>query len=188
MFPIPFNFPFIKKNGERTTIGDAINAGGGGGSYTLPTASANTKGGVKIGSGLTMTGEVLSADLPTASAETLGGVKVGSGLSITDGVLSAVGGGGGGVQFVDLHPKASFGSGTRVDSVSISDLISESTYNENLANKTIYAVNVINNNNVRLFGISGNTYSNTVFTWFGTGSATLSTSDTLRIFYVDNPT
>ena len=30
--------------------------------------------------------------LPTASAETLGGVKVGSGLSIDDGVLSAAGG------------------------------------------------------------------------------------------------
>lgn len=30
--------------------------------------------------------------LPTASAETLGGVKVGSGLSIADGVLSAEGG------------------------------------------------------------------------------------------------
>ena len=31
-------------------------------SYTLPTAAANTKGGVKIGSGLTMTNETLSAD------------------------------------------------------------------------------------------------------------------------------
>lgn len=30
--------------------------------YTLPTASSNTKGGVKIGTGLTMTGEVLSAN------------------------------------------------------------------------------------------------------------------------------
>ena len=32
--------------------------------------------------------------LPTASAETLGGVKVGSGLSMNEGVLSAEGGGG----------------------------------------------------------------------------------------------
>ena len=100
MFPIPFNFPFINKNGSRTTIGDAISAGGGGDPYALPTASADTKGGVKIGSGLTMTGDVLSNDnptpysLPTASADTLGGVKVGSGLSITDGVLSASGGSG----------------------------------------------------------------------------------------------
>lgn len=31
--------------------------------YTLPTAAANTKGGVKVGSGLKMTGEVLSADI-----------------------------------------------------------------------------------------------------------------------------
>lgn len=35
--------------------------GGGGGSYTLPTASETVKGGVKIGSGLQMDGEVLSA-------------------------------------------------------------------------------------------------------------------------------
>ena len=33
-------------------------------------------------------------ELPTASATTLGGVKVGSGLSITNGVLNATGGGG----------------------------------------------------------------------------------------------
>lgn len=36
------------------------NGGGGGGSYTLPTASPTVKGGVKIGSGLQMDGEVLS--------------------------------------------------------------------------------------------------------------------------------
>ena len=44
---------WVKKVGES-------GGSGGGGSYTLPTASASTKGGVKIGSGLTMTGEVLS--------------------------------------------------------------------------------------------------------------------------------
>ena len=60
MFPIPFNFPFRKKDGSITTMDDAISSGGG--SYTLPTASANVKGGVKIGNGLTMTGEVLSAN------------------------------------------------------------------------------------------------------------------------------
>ena len=41
-------------------VGDSGGSSSGG-SYTLPTASADTKGGVKIGSGLTMTGEVLSA-------------------------------------------------------------------------------------------------------------------------------
>ena len=66
--------------------------------YTLPTASADTLGGVKVGTGLSITDGVLSATeptpytLPTASADTLGGVKVGSGLSIADGVLSASGG------------------------------------------------------------------------------------------------
>lgn len=60
MFPIPFNFPFIRKDGSRTTIGAAIDASGSD-PYTLPTASTTTKGGVKIGNGLEMDGEVLNA-------------------------------------------------------------------------------------------------------------------------------
>lgn len=100
MFPIPFNFPFRKKDGSITTMDDAISSGGG--SYELPTASPTTKGGVKVGAGLTMDGETLKNtnptpfSLPIASAETLGGVKVGDGLTIEDGVLSTSGGGGGG--------------------------------------------------------------------------------------------
>ncbi|MDR0742321.1 MAG: hypothetical protein LBE98_02555 [Puniceicoccales bacterium] len=63
-------------------------------SYTLPTASTNTLGGVKVGDNLTITDGVLSADdqsytLPTASTNTLGGVKVGNNLTIANGVLSA---------------------------------------------------------------------------------------------------
>ena len=42
--------------------------GGGGGDYTLPTASASTLGGVKVGSGLTITDGVLSADGITLAA------------------------------------------------------------------------------------------------------------------------
>lgn len=72
--------------------------GGGGGGYVLPVAGAETLGGVKVGTGLSITDAgVLNAngyELPTASADTLGGVKVGTGLSIEDGVLSASGGGG----------------------------------------------------------------------------------------------
>ena len=71
--------------------------------YELPVASAETLGGVKVGSGLSIADGVLSASgysLPTASAETLGGIKVGSGLSIADGVLSASGGGG--VELISL--------------------------------------------------------------------------------------
>ena len=41
---------------------------GGSGSYTLPTASASTLGGVKVGSGLTITDGVLSADGITPAA------------------------------------------------------------------------------------------------------------------------
>lgn len=104
MFPIPFNFPFRKKDGSLTTIGKMFEDAGGGSSYTLPTASAEIKGGVKIGEGLTMDGETLKNTnptpatpytLPTASSEVLGGVKVGTNLSIDEnGVLSASGGGG----------------------------------------------------------------------------------------------
>lgn len=65
MFPLNFNFPFRKSNGELTTLGRMFENSGGGGSYTLPTASASTKGGIKIGSGLTMDGETLNNDNPT---------------------------------------------------------------------------------------------------------------------------
>lgn len=99
MFPIPFNFPFRKKDGSLTSLGKAIEDGGG--SYTLPTASAEIKGGVKVGAGLTMDGETLKNlnptpyALPAASDETLGGVKVGTGLEIDEnGVLSTSGGSG----------------------------------------------------------------------------------------------
>lgn len=62
---------------------------------TIPTASPSVKGGVRVGTGLTMTGDVLSTTaasytLPIATGSELGGVKVGSGLSINgSGVLSA---------------------------------------------------------------------------------------------------
>lgn len=57
----------------------------------LTAATADTLGGIKVGSGLSIADGVLSADaysLPTAAADTKGGVKVGSGLSIADEVLS----------------------------------------------------------------------------------------------------
>ena len=41
------------------------------GQYTLPTASSSTKGGVKIGSGLQMNGEVLSVSGESATTETI---------------------------------------------------------------------------------------------------------------------
>ena len=61
--------------------------------YSLPTASATVKGGVKIGTGLQMNGETLNATatnytLPTASSSIKGGIKVGNGLSITGDTLS----------------------------------------------------------------------------------------------------
>lgn len=62
--------------------------------YVLPTASASVLGGIKVGSGLSMSNGVLSStysySLPVASGTTLGGIKVGTRLSIdANGVLSA---------------------------------------------------------------------------------------------------
>ena len=83
--------------------------------YSLPTSTASVLGGVKIGSGISITTGVISADsqtandftntlktkldgiatsannysLPTSTASVLGGVKIGSGISITTGVISA---------------------------------------------------------------------------------------------------
>ena len=88
---------FVINKGDNTTkkINYARFKGDGGGDYTLPTASASTKGGVKIGTGLSMSGDVLNAVsgdsdyvLPTASASTKGGVKIGEGLSMNGEVLS----------------------------------------------------------------------------------------------------
>jgi hypothetical protein len=82
---------------------------------SIPTATATTLGGVKIGSGITITSGVISADaqtdnnftnalktkldgieesannysLPTATSSVLGGVKIGSGITISSGVISA---------------------------------------------------------------------------------------------------
>ena len=49
MFPIPFNFPFRKKDGSITTINKAIEDGS-----TLPIASANKLGGIKVGNNLSI--------------------------------------------------------------------------------------------------------------------------------------
>jgi hypothetical protein len=62
--------------------------------YTLPAATADTIGGIKVGTRLTITNGTLSADdqsysLPTASATTLGGIKVGGRLTMANGTLSA---------------------------------------------------------------------------------------------------
>ena len=76
MFPLPWNRAYRKKDGSLSTIDEAIQDGGG--QYELPTASSDTKGGVKIGNGLTMTGDVLSADaqLPNYSVSEAGKVLV----------------------------------------------------------------------------------------------------------------
>ena len=87
-------------------------SGGGTSSYTLPTASSSTLGGVKIGSNISVNNGVISISkdnitnalgyvppsvsgggtssytLPTASSSTLGGVKIGSNISISNGVIS----------------------------------------------------------------------------------------------------
>ena len=79
-----------------------------GSSYTLPTATSSTLGGVKIGSNITVNSGTISISkinvtnalgytppmtdtkytLPTASAWTLGGVKIGSNITVSSGTIS----------------------------------------------------------------------------------------------------
>lgn len=62
--------------------------------YSLPRASTNILGGIKVGDGLNVESDgTLNANpgaytLPVATSQVLGGVKVGSGLSMNNGVLS----------------------------------------------------------------------------------------------------
>lgn len=50
-FPLNSNDPYIKSTGERSTLGSVI----GGTSYTLPAATASKLGGIKVGTGLSIT-------------------------------------------------------------------------------------------------------------------------------------
>lgn len=59
--------------------------------YTLPTMGASTKGGAKLGSGLSVANDTLSLNLPTMSASTKGGAKLGEGLTVEDETLSLSG-------------------------------------------------------------------------------------------------
>lgn len=70
MFPIPWNFPFRKKDGSLSTI--SAEMGG-----NIPPATANKLGGVKVGSGLSVTSDgTLSGnnELPAYTTATAGKV------------------------------------------------------------------------------------------------------------------
>ena len=70
MFPIPWNFPFRKKDGSLSTIGAEM---GG----TIPPATADKIGGIKVGSGLSVTSDgTLSGtnELPAYTIATAGKV------------------------------------------------------------------------------------------------------------------
>ena len=97
---LPSNATMLFVYANDSWIGSYVGTGGGSGEgYTLPPASATTLGGVKIGSGISVTADgVISAnggggapyELPAATTTTLGGIKVGDNLTITpDGKLSA---------------------------------------------------------------------------------------------------
>lgn len=103
------NDPVMEPDGDLIKLGDL------GSEYTLPKASANTLGGIKVGDNLNIDEDgTLNADgadpytLPAATAETLGGVKIGEGVTVEeDGTISVSGGGGGGgVEVLSLTPAA----------------------------------------------------------------------------------
>lgn len=60
----------------------------GANNYSLPTASASTLGGVKVGTNLSISNGVLSASVPTATSSVLGGVKTGSNITNSSGTIS----------------------------------------------------------------------------------------------------
>jgi hypothetical protein len=84
--------------GSGFTITDGtITVSGGGGSYTLPVATASVLGGVKQGTNITIAADgTISASsgggsytLPVATSSVLGGVKIGSNVSVAgDGTIS----------------------------------------------------------------------------------------------------
>ena len=93
----------------------------GGGLASLPTASTSVKGGVMIGAGLSMAGEVLNVSLsstdlppislpalPIASRSVAGVVRIGNGLAMSGEVLNVTmqGGGGGGGGTIDAFTGA----------------------------------------------------------------------------------
>ena len=90
---------------------DASPNSGGGGTYTLTTATHSALGGVKIGTGINIDGNgvisvtTASFALQTATTSTLGGVKVGAGLSVAgDGTISAIGTTGTQAVFIADYP------------------------------------------------------------------------------------
>lgn len=60
MFPIPWNKAYRKKDGTLVNIDDAM----GGGGSTIPIATAETLGGIKIGSGINITAEGVASVEP----------------------------------------------------------------------------------------------------------------------------
>lgn len=94
--------PHIGDNGN-WYIGDTDTGVNASSSYTLPTASSSTLGGVKVGNNLSISEDgTLSAnasqyELPIASTSTLGGIKISSDFTIDeDGTLHAASSGGSG--------------------------------------------------------------------------------------------
>lgn len=148
------------------------NLGGGGGGYTLPTATASRLGGVMIGSGITVdSAGTISAQeytLPTASSEVLGGIKVGSGLTITDGVLSTHGGS-------DANAQHRFTAATTSDMESLTGVsegdicVIPSSHTETEATSFYESIN--NGNNV----------------WDAMGSQFNTGSDSIKFTFQDNP-
>jgi hypothetical protein len=82
---------------DGSTPGGLLFSGSGGSTYVLVTATTTRLGGIKIGSGLVISGDgtlnAISTStyvLPAATTATLGGIKVGANLTIApDGTLNA---------------------------------------------------------------------------------------------------
>ena len=76
---------------EELTVSDVqtmLNVEDGANAYSLPTADANTKGGIKVGDRLTIANDVLSADLPAVATTSADGLMSSGDKTKLDGVAT----------------------------------------------------------------------------------------------------
>ena len=103
--------------------------------YTLPTASGDTKGGVKVGSGLTMTGEVLSVSAHTHAISEVTGLET----ELSNKVNTSVLGQANGVAQLDANGKV---PSTQLPSY-VDDVVEGYFYNEKFYKEEAHTTEII---------------------------------------------
>ena len=73
---------------SKSDVQTMLNVEDGANAYSLPTADANTKGGIKVGDRLTIANDVLSADLPAVATTSADGLMSSGDKTKLDGVAT----------------------------------------------------------------------------------------------------